>query len=211
LRKARAAGKTVTDSLTAFPHTEFAMAPSGESSEAAVSSLTRGLATGDEAAFREFHAQYFHRLFRYLIVVAHGDELLARDALQETFVRVARHARRFDDAQAFWDWLAVLGRSSVADGGRRQSRHRRLLALFRHEPPPPAPCGEEEALRALDSALALLGESDRALLNRKYNDGCTAQRIAAECGISEGAVESRLVRIRRELRARILKALRHDE
>jgi RNA polymerase sigma-70 factor (ECF subfamily) len=180
--------------------------------------LTRGLADGKEAAFREFHALYFHRLFRYLIVVAHGDEVLARDALQETFVRVARHARRFDDAQAFWDWLAVLGRSAVADGGRRQSRYRRLLSLFRretpwfrHEPPPPAPRSEEEAFGALESALTLLDENDRALLHRKYGEGCTAQRIAAECGISEGAVESRLVRIRRELRAHILKTLRHDD
>jgi len=201
----------VTDSLTAFPHTEFAMASPGEASEATVALLTRGLADGDEAAFREFHALYFHRLFRYLIVVAHGDEVLARDALQETFVRVARHARRFDDAQAFWDWLAVLGRSAVAAGGRRQSRYRRLLSLFRHEPPPPAPCGEDEAFGALESAMAMLGEADRALLHRKYSDGCTAQQIAAECGSSEGAVESRLVRIRRELRAHILKGLRHDD
>jgi RNA polymerase sigma-70 factor (ECF subfamily) len=201
----------VTDSLTAFPHTEFAMASPGAGSEASVALLTRGLAGGDEAAFREFHALYFHRLFRYLIVVAHGDEVLARDALQETFVRVARHARRFDDAKAFWDWLAVLGRSAVADGGRRQSRYRRLLSLFKHEPPPPAPRSEEEAFAALESALALLDENDRALLHRKYGEGCTAQRIATECGISEGAVESRLVRIRRELRAHILKVLRHDD
>jgi len=190
------------------------MASSHGGDEAAVSRLTRGLAAGDEALFREFHGLYFHRLFRYLIVVAHGDEMLARDALQETFVRVARHARRFDDEQAFWDWLAVLGRSAVADGGRKRSRYRRLLALFRQEPPPPAPtapCGDEPVFGALESAMTQLNEADRALLHRKYSEGCTAQQIANESGLTEGAIESRLVRIRRELRGHILKYLRHDD
>jgi len=187
------------------------MAPDRASGEPLVAALTGGLAAGDEAAFREFHALYFHRLQRYLVVVAHGDEALARDALQETFVRVARHARRFDDEKAFWDWLAVLGRSSVADGGRKQSRYRRLLALIKHEPPPHAPGGDEPVFGALESALAQLEEGDRALLHRKYTEGCTAQQIASESGVTEGAVESRLVRIRRELRGGILRLLRqHD-
>jgi RNA polymerase sigma-70 factor (ECF subfamily) len=177
--------------------------------EAAVSRLTRGLAAGEEAAFREFHARYGDRLFRYLIVAAHGDETLARDALQETYVRVARHARRFDDEQAFWDWMAVLARSAVADGGRRQSRYRRLLAIFQSQPRPAL--REDEAIfGALESAMKQLGDADRALLERKYGAGSTAREIAAEDGLSEGAVESRLGRVRRELRAQILKLLRQE-
>jgi len=178
--------------------------------EAAVSRLTRGLAAGEEAAFREFHTRYFDRLFRYLIVAARGDEALARDALQETYVRVARHARRFEDEQAFWDWMAVLARSALADGGRRQSRYRRLLAIFQSQPQP-APRREDEAIfGALEFAMQQLGDADRALLERKYGAGCTAREIAAENGLSEGAVESRLGRIRRELRGQILKLLRQE-
>ena len=182
--------------------------------EAAISRLTRGLAAGDEAAFREFHGWYFQRLFRYLLVAAHGDETLARDALQETFVRVARHARRFDDEKAFWDWLAVLGRSAVADGGRKQSRYRRLLAIFRYEPRPVESCVsrvDEPMFGALEAAMTQLDAADCTLLGRKYGEGCTTRQIAAEAGVTEGAVESRLVRIRRELRGHILRVLRHDD
>src|ERR1051325_3867078 len=81
--------------------------------------LTRRLAAGEEAAFREFHVAYFDRLLRYLLVVARGDEDAARDALQETFVRVVRHAKRFDCEDAFWSWLTLLARSAAADGGRK--------------------------------------------------------------------------------------------
>ncbi len=184
----------------------------GDGDEAAVSRLTLGLARGCDEAFREFHARYFHRLQRYLMVVAHGDELLAGDALQETYVRVARHARRFQEEKAFWDWLTVLGRSAVADGGRKQSRYRRLLDFFRGEPRAPATRGDEEdMLVALEAAMRQLEDEDRRLLLRKYYERGTAQQIAAEMGITEGAVESRLVRIRRELRGHLSKQRNHDE
>ncbi len=187
------------------------MAPPHASDESAVSRLTRGLAAGDEAAFREFHTLYFHRLLRCLTVVAHGDEGLARDALQETLVRVARHARRFDEEKAFWDWLTVLGRSAVADGGRKQSRYHKVLALFKPEAPASAPGSDDRLLGALESTLAQLSEPDRDLLHRKYTDRSTAQQIALETGLTEGAVESRLVRIRRELRSRLAQHLRRDD
>ena len=52
-----------------------------------VAALTRALARGDEAAFREFYGAYFDRLLRYLLVVTGGDETAAREALQLTLVR----------------------------------------------------------------------------------------------------------------------------
>ncbi|HVY68617.1 MAG TPA: hypothetical protein VHH73_01740, partial [Verrucomicrobiae bacterium] len=71
---------------------------------AGITALTRRLAAGEEAAFREFHAQYFDRLYQFLIVVARGQEHEAREALQETLIRVARYARPFADEEAFWCW-----------------------------------------------------------------------------------------------------------
>src|SRR5207247_3024372 len=96
--------------------------------------LTRGLATGDEEAFRKFHAAYFDRLLRYLFVATKGDEEAAREALQETMTRVVRYAQPFDSGEVFWSWLTVLARSAVVDAGRKQQRYWRLLkgyALFR--------------------------------------------------------------------------------
>lgn len=176
-----------------------------------IARLTHGLSAGDEQAFRDFHRTYFDRLHRYLLVVAHGDETLAADALQETFVRVARHARLFHDEKAFWDWLAVLGRSAVKDGGRKQSRYRRLLALFSKETNTPHEAiGDAPLIEALNLAVRGLDEADRRLVQRKYDERATSRQIADDSGTTEGAVESRLVRIRRTLRAQLLKPLHHE-
>src|SRR5688572_15684288 len=88
------------------------VASAAPAAPADIATLTERLAAGNEDAFRQFHAAYFDRLVRYLIVVTHGDEEAARDALQETFMRVVRHARRFDSEEAFWSWLTVLARSA---------------------------------------------------------------------------------------------------
>ena len=40
------------------------------------------MAAGDEEAFREFHAHYFDRLYRFLLVVARGQEHEAQEALK---------------------------------------------------------------------------------------------------------------------------------
>ena len=177
--------------------------------------LTSGLAAGDETAFREFHAEYFGRLLRYQLVLARGDEQSAREALQETFTRVARKVRRFDDEAAFWSWLTVLARSAAADGGRRRSRYRAMLQSLRpswlRPPAEPVPEADTRLHEYLDDALAVLAPEDRALIEAKYFSQATVRELAAQHGLTEKAVESRLLRLRRQLRERILRSLRHEK
>ncbi len=100
-----------------------------------VLALTIRLSRGDEAAFHEFHKLYFSRLLRYLFVVTGGQEEIAREALQLTFVRVARHVRKFDSETAFWNWLAVLARNCAVDELRKRNRQQNLLARFFQQRP----------------------------------------------------------------------------
>jgi RNA polymerase sigma factor (sigma-70 family) len=92
--------------------------------------LTARIRAGDEEAFREFHQRYFDRLYQFLIGVTRGREDEARDALQETMVRVVRYIRRFEDEEAFWSWLRAVARSAARDNGRRQVRYLGLLQRF---------------------------------------------------------------------------------
>jgi RNA polymerase sigma factor (sigma-70 family) len=170
------------------------------------------LAAGEEAAFREFHAQYFDRLHQFLLVVARGQEHEAREALQETLVRVARHARAFDDEDAFWCWLKAVARNAARDAGRKRTRYAALLQTFANfvRPATPAsPTADDDRLTAvIDECLAELAADDRALLQGKYLAGATVQELSAREGLTPKAVESRLLRLRRDLRARVLAKLR---
>jgi RNA polymerase sigma-70 factor (ECF subfamily) len=171
--------------------------------------MTRGLAAGDEGAFREFHAVYFDRLYQFLLVVARGQEHEAQEALQQTLLRVLRYARVFESEEVFWSWLKLLARSAARDAGRKQHRYRALLqkfALFRRAEIQAPEAAEEDSLRAmLQESLQELEAPDRRLIEGKYLQGATVKELGAQMGLTEKAVESRLARLRQQLRERLVK------
>lgn len=178
-------------------------APANDPTASGIVLLTRRLATGDEAAFREFHALYFDRLYHFLLVVTRGQEHAAQDALQETLLRVVRHAREFDREDVFWGWLKAIARNAARDGGRRQRRYLALLhsAFGRNgQAPSIDETADDDRVRAwIEEALAELEPADRRLIEGKYLRGATVCELAAESGATEKAVESRLGRLRRLL------------
>ena len=175
-----------------------------------IASLTRRLAAGEDDAFRQFQALYFDRLYRFLLVVARGDETQAREALQETLMRVARHARPFEDEDAFWHWLKAIGRNTARDAARSRRRYLSLLERFtRSSQPEATPVHAGDALAAaLEESVGELEPADRLLIEGKYLEGQSVRELSAQSGLSEKAVESRLLRLRRQLRQCILKRLK---
>lgn len=177
-----------------------------------VALLTRRLAAGDEEAFREFHQLYFDRLYQFLLVVARGQEHEAQEALQETLLRVVRYVRAFETEDAFWGWLRVVARSAARDGGRKHRRYFNLLqsvALRWQNHAGESSVVVETRLHAvLQESLDELDPKDRRLIEGKYLDGDTVKELSAQTGLTDKAVESRLVRLRRQMRELVLKKLR---
>jgi RNA polymerase sigma-70 factor (ECF subfamily) len=205
--------RPATNSLIALRLPELTAVAEGQNKDARASvvvSLTRRLAAGEDEAFRQFQALYFDRLYRFLLVVARGDETQARDALQETTMRVARHARPFEDEEAFWNWLKAVGRNAARDGARTRRRYMSLLERFtRSGEAEVMPVRTDEALAAaLEGSVGELDGADRNLIEGKYLDGHTVKELAARTGLSEKAVESKLLRLRRQLREGILRKLK---
>lgn len=176
--------------------------------------LTAQMSRGDEAAFREFHRLYFDRLLRYLFVVTKGREEIAHEALQMTYVRVARHVRKFDSETAFWNWLAMLARNCAVDEIRKQNRHVHLLARFLLQRPPDVAgeciVADRYFSELLQEGLANLPDNERTLLERKYFDGASLCELADQCQMSEKAMESHLLRIRRKLKAIVFRKMQNE-
>jgi RNA polymerase sigma factor (sigma-70 family) len=206
---------STSDSVAALPLPGAKVVDASHSQraqESEISILSRRLAAGDEAAFAEFHRLYFDRLYQFLLVVARGSEDEAREALQLTLLRVVRYAREFETEAAFWDWLKVIARSAARDAGRKAQRYSVLLRKFalRFADPRPA-AGPEDAdvLREiLEDVLLELEPVDRSLIEGKYIEEESVRELSTRLGLTEKTVESRLVRLRRELRARLIKKLR---
>jgi RNA polymerase sigma factor (sigma-70 family) len=180
-----------------------------------VLTLTARMSRGDEAAFHEFYKLYFNRLLRYLFVVAGGQEEIAHEALQVTFVRMARHVRRFDSESAFWNWLAMLARNCVVDEMRKRNRYQSLLARFFQQRPADADLKSIDAdarfSELVQDGLASLPADERALLERKYLNGETVRELADEWQMTEKAMESFLLRVRRKLKSTVLNRLQNEK
>lgn len=170
--------------------------------------FTRRLANAEDAAWAEAHARYAPRLYRYLLVVTHGDEQAASDALQGTFVRAVRHVHPFPHEEAWWGWLTLLARHTLADSRRATSRWRTLIQrFFTSVPPDEAPVPADPWDELLEGALATLPSAERSLLEQKYYAGTSVRDLAAAEGTSEKAIESRLTRARARLRDELLRHL----
>ena len=146
--------------------------------------LTRKLARGDEQAYRIFYNSYVDRLSRYLLVVTRGNEDQMREALQGTLIRLVRNIREFSDEATFWSWLTVLARSACGDDRRKRSRYRAFLDRFFSDPVTgsdslPATMNYAGQLNGLlSSAMELLDEEDRQIVEAKYFENRSVREIA---------------------------------
>ena len=98
---------------------------------------------------------------------------------------------------------------------RSRNRYWRLVASYAHSLIHPAITlaaddADAELGRLLGFSLSELPPDDRSLVEGKYLRRATVRELAAESGLTEKAVESRLLRARRLLREKILHKLRHE-
>jgi RNA polymerase sigma-70 factor (ECF subfamily) len=177
--------------------------------------LCIALREGDQEAFRFLHGQWNRRIWRYCFALAAGDEALAMDCVQATYLRIFRQMRPMPDEAALWHWIACAARSATTDLRRVGGRYRRALARFTEWLQSsfgrsPEPAGESDLLAALDRALAELNQDERFLLEARYFRGVGLEEIARESGTTIRAIEGRLARLRERLRQSLAAAVRHE-
>jgi RNA polymerase sigma-70 factor (ECF subfamily) len=170
------------------------------------------VAAGDADAFVlvvERHQERLLRLCERLL----GDPEEARDAAQEVFLKAYRKAAGVKPQGQVYTWLYRIAVNHCLNKLRR----RRLVRFLRWEPPeeggvpafdPPdgaaGPAAALEARRrwqATRKAIGRLPENQRVVLLLARFEGLSHRQIAEILKITEGAVESRLVRAMRRIEA----------
>jgi RNA polymerase sigma-70 factor (ECF subfamily) len=120
-----------------------------------------------------------------------GDAGLAEEAVQETFLRAWRAGERFDpELGSLRTWLFAILRNVVID----LSRVRAVRPGVAESGVEPSVEPLEEALLAwqVEEALRRIGEQHRKVLIETYYRGRPYGEVAAELGVPEGTVKSRV-------------------
>jgi RNA polymerase sigma-70 factor, ECF subfamily len=150
-----------------------------------------------DAALRSAYEAHGPELYRFARR-ALGDSGQAEDAVQEAFVRAWRASDRYDPARASQrTWLFAILRNVVIDQVRAR-RSRPALALDGDRPEARPDGHADEAIdRVLtgwqvDAALGTLREDQRRVLVEVHWRGRPYAEVAAELGVPEGTVKSRV-------------------
>ena len=172
--------------------------------------LTTAVGRGDEAAFREFYERYHRRLLRFALVLGCGDETLAQDVVQATFLTAAKKLRGAESEEHLWNWLARVTRQHIAKIWRQ--RHRDSAVVGMAELPECVDgTGPDSVLEeSLDAAILAMAADERELVEWFYFDRLSHKEIADRLNTTPKSVSSRLERVRAKLRSLMTRKLMHE-
>jgi RNA polymerase sigma-70 factor (ECF subfamily) len=178
--------------------------------------LMAKIARGDEAAFETLVSRHqtsiLNLVYRFV-----GDRTQAKDLAQEVFLRVWQAAAGYKPKAKFTTWTYRIT-ANLCFNELKSSRRKKWLQFLRFDTdheilteedfPDSSPSPEDlllakERSRQITLALQTLPEKQRmALILKKYDD-LSYQEIAQILGCSVSAVESLLVRAKRNLQEKL--------
>jgi RNA polymerase sigma factor (sigma-70 family) len=160
-------------------------------------------ARGDESAFTALVARHGPMVLRAVRrVLRHEQD--AEDAFQATFLVLARSAGSIRRREAVASWLHGVAYRTAMKARRGAARRRGHEARLRGRVPEAAPGPSwDEVQGVLDEEVRRLPEPFRAAFTLCVLEGKSGPEAAAELGVKEGTVASRLGRARQQLRQRL--------
>lgn len=139
---------------------------------------------------REAYSAHSGELYGFA-VRSLDDAGLAEEAVQETFLRAWRAGERFDpQIGSLRTWLFAILRNVVIDLGRARSVRPKVSQGGIE--PAVEPLDEALLSWQVEEALRRIGDDHRRVLVETYYRGRPYAEVAAELGIPEGTVKSRV-------------------
>lgn len=179
------------------------MNPFGWSSLSNETELIERTLTGDEAAARALYDQNVDRVYRLSYRMA-GDEDLARDFTQETFIRAFGRLDQFRGDAALSTWLHSITVSVALNGLRRSKRQRgrevELEGAAAESVPARRRLADPDLRDRLYAAIDELPPIYRAVFVMHDVEGYTHAEIGGTLEVATGTSKARLFRARRMLR-----------
>ncbi|MEJ7812716.1 MAG: RNA polymerase sigma factor [Gemmatimonadaceae bacterium] len=163
--------------------------------------LIARILAGDPAAERALYDAHVDRVYRLAFRMA-GDDDLAREWTQDTFIRAFERLGDFRGQSAFGTWLHTIAMSVSLNGLRKVKRFRTREASLDEAASAPARSREAEPdlKRRLKQAIDALSDGYRAVFVMHDVEGYTHEEIGAALGVEAGTSKANLSRARAKLR-----------
>ncbi len=168
--------------------------------------LLTAFARGDREALGALAARHERSMLGVALGLLDGRRELAREAVQDAWVRVIRHAARFDSRGSAQGWLLRITLNCARDIRKREARAAVVrtnstatprLAGPATSPGPP----DDETTAALREALSRLDDDKREALLLSHHRGLPLETVAEIVGAPIGTVKSRVHAAKAALRA----------
>jgi len=157
------------------------------------------LCKGEVLAFDELYVRYSQRLMVYFVRMLNFDKDLAKDALQDVFLKIAESPEKFDTSRSFKTWIFSVASNSC----KNFYRHKQIVARS-HEEILQSSAGDQllintalkldglEFRKMLEDVLDELPPEKKEAFILKYQEEKTIAEIAQIQNCPEGSVKSRL-------------------
>lgn len=175
--------------------------------------LTR-VARGDTAAHRTIFERYYTRVSAFVRRRV-SDDGLCEEIVSDVFFEIWRSADSFRGDSEVHSWIFGIAHFKALSARRFRGQLKRskvmptddeALSRVADARDPSELLESRQEVRRLLRALKLLPEGQRDVLRLAFLEGRSYQEIAAELGISEGNVKTRVNRARARLRALLQRA-----
>ena len=83
--------------------------------------LMHFIINGEEFAFNELYKRYAKKLLGYFTRMLNYDRIMAEDALQDVFLKIAEDPTRFDHSRSFKTWVFAIASNQCKNFYRHQT------------------------------------------------------------------------------------------
>lgn len=166
--------------------------------------LIRAVLQGDAAAERQLYDRHVDRVYRLSFRMT-GDDELAREFTQETFIRAFQRLKDFRGESALATWIHSIAVSVVLNGMRKVSRFRKREVELEEAQEPSVAAIEAEPRLAerIRNAIDGLSERYRVVFIMHDVEGFTHEEIGATLRVAVGTSKATLFRARLKLREQL--------
>lgn len=168
--------------------------------------LLVSISNGNNDAFNELYSRYKGRLLYYFYRMLAHDQELAKDFVQEIFIKIIHKPNLFDPTMKFSTWIFSIANNMCKNEYRRQDVRKNTV---NYENPDCINSEEssntdhEPIVRLIFNQLESFDETHKSAFLLKYREGFSIEEISEILELPVGTIKSRLFYARKKLQDNI--------